>query len=290
MSPFVAASLMMIASGSIHAVVNAIVKGGRARDAPRQDGQPGSTIMAARALTDGSSAIILLPAIAFVPPPHGAWPYLGASAVVHAVYLYAMIRAYSLADFSAAYPVLRGAAPLLTAIITLGIVGEPAHATTVAGIGLIAASMFLLVLGRHLAREALLWSLLTGSMTAFYTVADAAGVRAAPSIASYIVWDFVLIGTMTVTMFGLLSGGTVFRAAARQWRPSAIAGGLSIVTYGLALTALARGPTAALAALRETGMVTALAIAVMFLGERVTWQRIVAVLGILVGAALILLR
>ena len=40
------APLLMIASGSIHAIVNAIVKGGRDK-------------MAARAMTDGSAAAIL---------------------------------------------------------------------------------------------------------------------------------------------------------------------------------------------------------------------------------------
>src|SRR3546814_1630967 len=56
--------------------------------------------------------------------------------------------------------------------------------------------------------------------------------------------------------------------------PGVIAGALSIVTYGMALWAFSLGPTAPLAALRETGMVTALAISVLFLGERVTPGRI----------------
>ena len=49
MKPELLAPAMMIASGSIHAVVNAILKGGRDK-------------MAGRAIIDGSSALILLPA------------------------------------------------------------------------------------------------------------------------------------------------------------------------------------------------------------------------------------
>ena len=75
------APLLMIASGSIHAVVNAIVKGGRDK-------------MAGRALTDGSSAIILLPATLLVPLPAGAWGWLAASGLLHAFYLFALVRAY----------------------------------------------------------------------------------------------------------------------------------------------------------------------------------------------------
>ena len=139
----------MIASGSIHAVVNAIVKGGRDE-------------MASRAVTDGASAIILLPAILLVPLPAGAWSWLALSGVIHAVYLYALIKAYQLADFSAAYPVLRGTAPAVTALITIGFLGEPTSLAEIAGIALIAAAMFALASQRHLGRAALGWSLLTG--------------------------------------------------------------------------------------------------------------------------------
>ena len=282
--PLLLPAAMMIASGSIHAVVNAIVKGPRA--AP--DGDAVGARMTARASTDGASAVILLPATLAVALPTGAWGWLLASAAVHVVYLYAMVRAYAAADFSAAYPVMRGAAPLLTAAVSVGLFGERVSTAGLAGIALVGTAIFLLVAGRHLGRAALGWALTTGSMTALYTLADAHGVRAAPSTASYIVWDFVLIGSESVALFALLTRGRVFRDLAAQWRPGAIAGGLSIVTYGLALAALALGPTAPLAALRETGMVTALVIAAVFLHEAVTPRRALAVGGIVGGAALIL--
>ena len=117
---------------------------------------------------------------------------------------------------------------------------------------------------------------------------DAIGVRAAPSANSYIVWLFVEMGAVVVLMFGILSRGAMFVAARAQWRPGVIAGMLSILTYGMALTAFSLGPTAPLAALRETGMVTALIISILFLKERATAGRITGVFGILAGAALIL--
>lgn len=269
------APLLMIASGSVHAVVNAIVKGGRDK-------------MAGRALTDGSSAVILLPATLLVPLPAGAWGWIVASAVIHGFYLWALVRAYQVGDLSAAYPVMRGTAPLLTAVVTLGLLGEPASGQEIAGIALIGAAMFVMISARHLGREALGWAIATGVCIAGYTVVDAHGVRAAPSPESYIVWLFVVMGGVVVAMFGIATRGAVFAAAARQWKPGVIAGALSIVTYGMALWAFSLGPTAPLAALRETGMVTALIISIVVLGERATRSRIVAVLGILAGAALIL--
>lgn len=272
--PWVPAAMMM-ASGSIHAVVNAIVKGGADK-------------MAGRAVVDGSSAILLLPALALVPLPHGAWGWLGVSALVHAVYLYALVRAFERGDFSAAYPILRGTAPVVTAALSVGLFGEAIDGQTLAGVVLIGTAIAAMALGRHIGGAGLRWALFTGMMIACYTLVDARGVRAAPGPASYIVWLFVVGGVVTVTMFALVSRGTIFAAARRQWRYGLIAGALSIVTYGLALSAFALGPTAPLAALRETGMVTALAIATLVLHERVTPLRAMGVLGILAGAAMIL--
>lgn len=275
MNAYALAALLMIASGSIHAVVNAIVKGGRDK-------------AAGRAVTDGTSALVLLPALPFVPLPHGAWGWLAASALIHGFYLYALIRAYRIGDLSAVYPVLRGTAPLITALVTLGVLGEHATTAQIAGIALIGAAMFVMIAGRHLGRAALGWSLATGLCIAGYTVIDAMGVRAAPSANSYIVWLFVEMGAVVVVMFSITTRGALFAAARQQWRPGVIAGLLSIVTYGMALTALSLGPTAPLAALRETGMVTALLISIVFLKERASWGRIAGVFGILAGAALIL--
>lgn len=275
MSPATLAPLLMIASGSIHAVVNAILKGGKDR-------------AAGRAMIDGSSAVLMLPALLFVPLPGEGWSWLAASAALHGLYLYALVRAFDVSDFSAAYPILRGTAPLVTAAVSLGLFREPASAQEIAGIAVLGIAMFVMVAGRHIGREGLGWALLTGLTIAGYTVIDAQGVRAAPSPWSYIAWLFVVMGAVVVTMFGLLSRGRMFRAARAQWRPGLAAGALSIVTYGLALTAFSLGPTAPLAALRETGMVTALVIATLVLKERVTPGRAAGVLGILAGAALIL--
>lgn len=283
MTAFVVPAAMMIASGSIHAVVNAIVKGPRVTV-----GEPLHARMVARGSTDGVSALLLLPATLVVALPNGAWTWLAISAVVHLVYLYAMIRTYAVADLSAAYPVMRGTAPLLATGLSIGWFGEQIAAADLLGIALVGAAILMLVAGRHLAPGALGWALSTGSMTAIYTVADAHGVRAAPTPASYIVWNFVLIGGESVLLFALLTRGRLFADLRGQWRPAAAAGTLSIVTYGLAIWALSLGPTAPLAALRETGMVTALILSAVFLGEQVTGRRVAAVFGIVAGAALIL--
>jgi drug/metabolite transporter (DMT)-like permease len=274
--PATLAPLLMIASGAIHAVDNAIVKGVKDK-------------MASRAMTDGSAAVILLPVLLLVPLPHGAWAWLAATALVHALYLYALIRAYQVSDFSSAYPVLRGTAPLVTAAVTLGLLGDHVSTLSIAGIALIGVSMFVLAIGRHLGRAGFGWAVLTGFTIAAYTVIDAAGVRAAPTPFSYIAWMFVTMGLVIVGLFAILTRGTLFASMRQQWQPGAIAGALSIVTYGLALWAYRLGDTPRLAALRETSIVFAMLIAIFVLKERVTAARGAGVATIALGAALLLM-
>src|SRR5687767_11563292 len=100
MTPIQTASLMIVGSGAAHAVVNAVLKAGKDK-------------MSSRALIDGFSAILILPLIFLVPPPHGAWGWLAASWATHLVYLVCLVKAFEAADMSVAYPISRGVAPAL---------------------------------------------------------------------------------------------------------------------------------------------------------------------------------
>lgn len=275
MSGFALGALLMVLSGSLNAVMNAVIKGGRDK-------------AAGRAVADATSALIALPAVFLLPEPGAAWPFVLASAALHGVYLYALVSAFNGGDFSASYPVVRGTAPLVTGLITVGLLGEAASVGQVVGVAVIGTAMFVMVTGRHLDLPTLGWSLLAGVAGAVCVVVDARGVRAAPTEFSYIAWLFVLVGVVVVSMFAVTSRGAIFASASRQWRPAAAAGVLSVAGYGMALYALSRGPTAPLAALRETGMVTALVVSVVFLGERATVGRVAGVMGIVLGAALII--
>lgn len=275
MSPLDLAYLLIIVSGAVHAIVNTILKAGADK-------------LVGRALIDGSSALFVLPFVFVVPLPHGAWGWLCASAGIHLVYLYSLVKAFEIADFSAAYPISRGVAPGITAMVAVVVFGEQLGLLEAAGIGAISAGVLAMSLGRHISPKALGWSLLTGVCIAGYTIVDANGVRAAPSAGSYVVWCFLLLGSAIASVFAVLRGPGLVEAVKGQWRPGLIAGALSIVTYGLALTAYRLGPTAPIAALRETSILFGTLLAVVVLKERVTLPRAGAAIVIAVGAGLIL--
>ena len=269
------ASILILISGFAHAVVNAILKAGNDK-------------MSRRALIDGFSALILAPAAFLVPLPTNAWNWLIASAVVHGLYLFALIKSFEQSDMTVAYPIARGIAPMLAAAGAVAIFHEPISVAVVLGILAIACGVMLIGVSHKMERSALLWAMLTGLCIASYTVIDAQGVRAAPTAFSYIVWTFLLLGGALGTFFAIWRGRAFLATAAGQWKPGLIAGALSIITYGFALLAFRLGATPRLAALRETSILFGTAIAVIFLKERLTTLRFGGVLAIALGAIVLI--
>jgi drug/metabolite transporter (DMT)-like permease len=266
-----AASLLILVSGLAHAIVNAILKAGRDK-------------MSGRALIDGFSALLIAPAALVVPLPLHAWGWLMASWFVHVLYLLALIKSYEQSDMTVAYPIARGSAPMLAAAGAVAIFHEPMTAYVAVGIALTALGALSIGVSQTVNKGALFWAVLTGSCIAAYTVIDAQGVRAAPTAASYIVWTFLMLGAGVATSFAIWRGKAFLESAAHQWKPGLVAGALSIVTYGLALVAFRMGATPRLAALRETSVLFATGIAVIFLGERLTRARLIGVMAIAAGA------
>ncbi len=271
------AALLMLASGASHAVVNAVLKSGGDK-------------MSSRALIDGSSALLILPFAFLVPLPHGAWTWLFASFAVHLIYLICVIKAFEGADMSAVYPVMRGTAPVLAAMVSVLWLGDPISPGVALGIALVSTGTALVAWWNAPSKRALLWALATGVTIAAYTVIDAKGVRAAPSAASYIVWVFVMLGFGIGAIFAIWRGPRFVIAARSQWKAGLIAGALSLVTYGLALWAYRLGDVPRLAALRESSILFGVLIAWLFLKEKVGKPRLAGAALIAVGAAALLVR
>lgn len=266
---------MMVASGALHAMVNAILKSGQDK-------------MSSRALIDGFSAILILPLAFFVELPHGAWGWVAMSWATHLVYLICLIKAFEAADMSVAYPILRGVAPALAAAAAVLLFDEPISPLVAIGVALVSVGVLAVALGRHVTRASLGWALATGGCIAVYTVIDAQGVRAAPSALSYIVWVFLTLGAGISLLFALWRGPRFLIAARSEWKPGLIAGALSILTYSLALSAFRMADTPRLAALRETSILFATAIAVFVLKEKLTAGRFAGIAAIAAGAAVLI--
>ena len=265
---------LILLSAAVHAVVNILTK--RADDK-----------YAARLLIGVFSAVLVAPALFFVPLPTGeaVW-FLVATAVVHAIYELFLVKSYESAAFSAVYPVARGSGPLLTALGAILILHEPAPAIQLAGIALVCGGVIAIGISHRANLGAgLVYALATGFTIGCYTLIDASGVRSVVNPLTYVLWFFVAHGFCVLATAPGIRGRAVIVEARRHWKFGILLGALSITTYGSAMLAYRFGATAQLAALRETSVLFAALLGAAFLGERLTGWRIAACCIITAGAA-----
>jgi drug/metabolite transporter (DMT)-like permease len=240
--------------------------------------------------------IVTVPLLGVVALPTAvAWPYIIASLLLHLVYYVALAEAYRHGDLSLVYPLARGSAPLLTAAVATVCLGEQLGAVGWAGIVTLAAAVLMLSLrsgpdrGEVHART-VGFALLTAACIAAYTVVDGTGARLAGSALSYIVWLLALDGLMMLLFGFAYTGRRLFAHFIESW-PFMLAGGaLATTGYGVAIWAMTVAPIALVAALRETGVLFAALIGVVFLGEPLRPLRVLAAVLAVVGALLIRFR
>ncbi|PAX06791.1 hypothetical protein CKY28_15445 [Sphingomonas lenta] len=244
----------------------------------------GVDVLVGRAVLSASAAVLVSPALLFAAPPDAAtWGALAVAMPAHFAYQLCLVRAMGRGELSLVFPVMRGAAPLLTAVAAAALLGEGLHPLGWAG--LVAATGALLVfawppeatgLRAHPDRAGLGWALATAVGVALYNTADARGVRVAPEPLTYIVWLF-LLDAVPITVLAVATRRRALRAALEaRWRYGVAAGGLSVLSFGSALYAFSLLAVAKVSALRETSVVWAALLGGRVLGEAMGRRRVAA--------------
>ena len=127
-------------------------------------------------------------------------------------------------------------------------------------------------------------ALLNAGVIATYTLIDGAGVRRSGAPVAYAMWLF-LLNALPLVAWALVARRPALARYARGNLRLALVGGLgNLGSYGLALWAMTQAPVAVVAALRETSILFAMAIAGLVLGERVGARRLAAAALIALGA------
>lgn len=247
------------------------------------------------ALIAVASAIVALPLAPFVGvPPAAAWPWLIASVVLHLGYFIGLTEAYRTGDMGQVYPVARGSAPLMTAIVGSFVVGEHIELIGWLGILVLVSGVFLISMrgGRdmHFDKRAIGFALFTAVTICGYSVVDGIGARTAGNAHAYSVWLFLLDGAMMAIFALLRRGPGVVHEFLKFWRGGLVGGTLSLAAYWIAIWAMTVAPIALVAALRETSVLFGALIAVVILKEPLRMARVVAALMMVAGLALIRLQ
>ena len=234
-------------------------------------------------LAAGLVAAILVPA-----PDVESIPFLLAAAAFHYLYYLMMLNAYRVGDMSQVYPIARGAAPLLVALLAAVLAGEFLGPLSASAVLILSVGIFLLTLsGRHFNRKAVIFAFLTGVAIAGYSVLSGLGVRRSNSLLGYIAWLEIATGLGMVSVAYVRRKSVLIAFARTHWRSGLVAGSLSVSGYAIALWAMSILAMAPVVALRETSVVFGAVFGAFFLGEGFAGRRVAAASIVLTGIVLL---
>jgi len=268
MAPGVLAAVLCAAF--LHAAWNAAIKA-------EQDKLLASMAVSIGAAMLGAVAALLLPA-----PSVASWPFIAASTILHIAYYLLLARSYHQADISLAYPLMRGCAPVLVALASVYV--EPLHPVQILAVVLVGLGAVTTCLGARLTRRAIVPALLTAAVIAAYTLVDGLGVRRSGAPAAYTAWLFLCSGIAVPLACRRQLKGRLTGFLKKKPQLALLGGAATGGSYAIVLWAMTQAPVAVVAALRETSIVFAVAIAAWVLREKVGRMRVLGALLIAAGA------
>jgi drug/metabolite transporter (DMT)-like permease len=229
---------------------------------------------------------ILLPLLPV--PSIASWPYLGASVLIHVAYFVLVAVSYRGGELSFVYPLMRGTAPVLTAVAGALLLNESPAAGGWAGVLLISFGILVLA-GDSLLRGTFrlapaMFALANAGVIVLYTIVDGQGARLSGHAFSYTGWMFLLTGPLLLAIAAVSQGRSLLQRIGAGWRTGLLGGACTLASYGLALWAMTKAPIALVAALRETSVVFAAIIAAAFLKEPISRIRYLSIATVCAGA------
>jgi drug/metabolite transporter (DMT)-like permease len=264
-------TLLVLGAALMHAIWNTIIKSSKSK-------------LLDTTLLVFFGSVIALVAIPFLPlPAPASWLWIGLSVTLHLFYYFALIGAYRHGDLSHSYPLMRGGAPLLVALVGPLVLNEHLPALAWLGIGLISLGIVAPALkslahpGTH---RATAYALANAAIIASYTLVDGKGARASGDAIAYSMWLFFLDGFALCGYAWLTRRAELLDYLRARWQPGLIGAVLSMGAYVIAIWAMTKAPVAMVAALRETSVIIAAVIGATFLREPLGAWRIA-------GAALV---
>ena len=271
--------IAVIAAALLHAIWNAIVKGGN-------DKRLNMT-----ALVLGSIPISIIVLIVFSFSKMESWSFIGASVLVQLAYHFTLLVAYEKGDLSQVYPVARGSAPLIVAIFSILFLGERYNLTQLFSIALIISGILVTAFAKqangHRNVAATQFALLTGCCIAAYSIIDAFGAKLAENAFSYFACIAIGYGVAFPILAEWQTPGLINRIPKEAKTSFFIGGNATFIAYAIVVWAFTQAPITLVTALRETSISFALVIGVLFLREKFNLFQVIAVAMTVVGAVLL---
>lgn len=236
------------------------------------------------------AAIAIIPFLFFLSPEQTfiskAWPFVLATGIIHAIYFFALAKAYEHGDISVVYPISRGSGIAGTAIIAYLLLQEKISSIGTVGILLISLGILLLGLTNIHQKRSIFFSLLVAVMIIAYSIVDKLGVGIIHPI-SYIL-GLVLLTTFFLAPYMLIKRRRELLSAMKNMKKYSLIIGLgSGGTYLIILFVFQMAPVSYVVATREVAVALGVLLGILFLKEQSTVQKIICITGIVIGMLLI---
>ncbi len=268
---------MVLAAACLHALWNAMVKGG------------GDLLATMTLLCLAASFVSVVALLFFLPFPRiESWGFLAFSLCAHLGYKLCLVAGYRRGAFGQVYPMARGGAALVVLFLSFLFIGgvelslREVVAVLVIGLSIMSLA-FLGVEGKGnskgifaIERHAVLYALATALFIGCYSLLDGLGARVAGNALSYVA---LLMALDVVPIFFILLSqrgwSNLRKLVQRDGLRGAGGGVFSLVAYAIVVYAMSVSSIALVVALRETSIVIAAFLGWVLLGERGGRWRIV---------------
>jgi drug/metabolite transporter (DMT)-like permease len=278
----VAALLLVAGAAVLHAGWNALAK---------RAGDPVLFLWWAGAVATALYTPIALATLARQGLRAAALPFVVGTVILHAVYFFALGRAYAAGDYSVVYPIARGLGVALVPIGALLLFDERLSALGTLGIALVAGGILGLraglprspraAVGAARPRAGTGWAAATGVLIAGYSLLDHAGVARLSPLAY--IW-LMQLGSCLLLAPVALARRDALACEWRQNRSTIVAAAImSPTAYLLVLFAFQLSKTGYVVAAREMSIALSTIIGAAWMNERIGRRRLAGAAVVLAG-------
>ena len=271
--------LLVIFAAILHAIWNGMVKSYK------------NKIISVSAIVFGHVPIAAFVMLFLPLPTLESVPYIILSALIHQGYQYNLISAYKIGDLTKVYPIARGTGPIVATLISIIFLGLLITKFQILSIALICFGIIILgIFSERLIKnnKVIFYSLATGFFIGLYSLVDGHGARISQSPLSFLGWSFILNAMIFPFVLKFMGHKKVFSSVLKEAKLIFWVGGtLSYIVYGIVVWAFTKAPIPLVGALRESSIVFSIFIGFFFLKERLTFLKIVSILIIFIGVALL---
>jgi drug/metabolite transporter (DMT)-like permease len=200
-------------------------------------------------------------------PSAASMPWLLAATCALWAYQFLLVSSYQAGDLSFVYPLARGIAPVLVAVLSFLVFGETLTAGQASGVLLISTGVAVLARMGCGGLLGFTYAMLTGGSIAFYSLLSGAGVRSSESVLAFGAALEITNGIGVIGFVLARRGRTLLPALTALGPIGLAAGAISVAGYVAFLLAAKYLPLGPVCAIRECSGLFGVLIGVFILKE-----------------------